>query len=333
MARRSLAFRFDGADQDTGARHLRPGRMVEARNVRQIKAGEYRKRRGFSRVDPLEVVVIDTTTYRKGATVLYQGQFSTAAPATTTAGEAVLGGATGQLNAYIPWDWPTIGVSRVKVGVCASWTVATNDATVRIRVGGTPTNRGDITGTIVKSQVISVGANQMVDVVSSEFARPTSRGYIMITVQAVAGSTTVTPTGLSVWVAPVGMPQAQAFGDSQDWTNSGTSEIVRAQWYVDFDRFDASVSSLTASLCGRTFQAVGEFGTYALRMGGTAGVADGTVLVQYARNADIANDGQLSGSSASMSKPSGVQLIKGTIRSTAGATAEMRGCSVLFKAA
>lgn len=48
-----VSFDFTGGvDQSKGARHLPAGKMVTMENVRQLKAGEYRKRKGFSYVSP-----------------------------------------------------------------------------------------------------------------------------------------------------------------------------------------------------------------------------------------------------------------------------------------
>lgn len=62
-----VSFDFTGgADQSRGTRHSKPGSMVTMQNVRQLKAGEYRKRRGFTEVTPSHTTG-DTTTYVGGA--------------------------------------------------------------------------------------------------------------------------------------------------------------------------------------------------------------------------------------------------------------------------
>ncbi|HEU4368440.1 MAG TPA: hypothetical protein VFV05_09475, partial [Methylomirabilota bacterium] len=50
--RQSVSFAFGPVDQATGKRHIQPGSLVEAINVRQVKRNELRKRRGYARTLP-----------------------------------------------------------------------------------------------------------------------------------------------------------------------------------------------------------------------------------------------------------------------------------------
>lgn len=55
MSRQRVPISFDfrgGVDQATGDRHTRPGQLAEAVNVRQVKAGEFRKRFGWDKFSP-----------------------------------------------------------------------------------------------------------------------------------------------------------------------------------------------------------------------------------------------------------------------------------------
>jgi hypothetical protein len=52
IPRQPITFTFGAVDGATGTRHLRPGDLVEATNVRQTKNNQYRKRPGFDRASP-----------------------------------------------------------------------------------------------------------------------------------------------------------------------------------------------------------------------------------------------------------------------------------------
>lgn len=333
MPRGRATFRFQGANQEIGSRHIQIGELVTARNVRQLKGGEYRKRRGFSRVDPLETLIIDNVTHRRGGDVLSLSQLTVDATAVAATTERILGAPYGLAgtNLAIPMDWPGMGVGRVKVGVTGVLTVATNGATIRIRVGGAPLDGTTAAGTVVATLVLGTGADQVIDLVSAEINAPTAISYLQVTVESTAGTTTVTPVGMSAWVQPIGGEQMMLLANGATWTDS-LGEIVRAQWLVDFDQFHSSYSSVEFNLVGRTFQAVSGQGDYRVRVGGTHGSIDGTEVLLNHRTGDSANDGRLSEGSGTIAKPSGVQLVKGTLSHvTGGLSCEMRGASILIK--
>ena len=304
--------------------------MVEMRNVRQLKAGEFRKRPGFSRVDPLETLIVDNETFRRAPSVLSHTQWSTDA-ATNFAVTTEVTSASNQKNFCIPWHWPAFGAARCVVGVTGLFTVATNSAIIRLRTGGTGPPSLGASGTVAASLTVPVGADQLIDLVSSEFTPPVTTSYLQLTLEAAAGTSDVTPKFLNIWAAPVGGGQMMAVASAMGWATS-FSELVRQQWLVDFDQFDADVSNVTLTLAMRGNN--GPSATdYRIRVGGTLGANDGTVAILHSRSADGGGGNpNLSTASATIAKPSGIQLIKGSL--AAGLTGgDLNTMSLLIKAA
>lgn len=267
-----------------------------------------------------------------GQSCLVQSQATLAVAGNTlsAATEAIVGGGLADLsNGAIPYNWPQLGGSTVRVGIAGIFTVVTNPITIRLRLGGAPTpDRNIPAGTIVHSFVLPVGASQVVDQISLPASIPGAISYLQATALS-AGSAVLSVARLTLFAVPTSIMQALLLPTAQTFSHSAGSEIVRGQWWVNFDRFDAA--QVKYALAGRSFQAVGPTARYKVRQGGTFGAADGTAVLSYDRSGDTSGDGKLSGANATVSRPSGVQLVKVTVQSLDGFPVSMNGCGLLLK--
>lgn len=240
--------------------------------------------------------------------------------------EHVLGGAI-QFGGAYPIRWNSLPVAQVRVGFACRFVVTGASWTVRIRVGGTPNFRETVAGTIVHTFVVPIGTT-VVDELTALITHPANTSYIMITAEADGPGGNIQGNGATTFIVPdaIGVP-ALALATQQSFLHSGTSEIVRGQWLVDFDEFDGD--NVFCGLAGRTYTAAFETVTVRLRIGGTFLGNDGTVVCTL-NDAYGAYDGHLAQTSGTVAKPTGVQLVKVSVQSTGGFAAELHGMSVLF---
>ncbi len=329
-----ITFTFGAASQDRGARHLPIGALTKARNVRQVKAGRLQKRRGFTYETVAETFVIGDDILTKAGSVLAQNNMTSSnvtgsVPIST---EAVLS-AVNDNNGLLMYDWPKIITpgSSITIGIAGVFTVTGNTLRLRLRIGGAPagsstTPAGD---SIIVSD-ITVGAGQVIDL-SAGAISPAVLSYLEATVEGIGGTSTFDINSLQLYVVIGGATQALCCTTTNDQTISG-GETVRNQWLVDFDYFDSSLTNLVCNYSGRTLTGVSGTIQVRTRLGGTKDVADGTILTSYQRFNEPVGDGTLTSLSATIVRPTGVQLVKATTEHISGATGiHVRGNNITFK--
>lgn len=226
-----------------------------------------------------------------------------------------------------PLAWHLIPGATVRVGVGAVITVTGAPWTIRVRIGGVPNSRTDVSGTIVHSFSVPVGVTT-VDQISASVAKPNGSGYFQITAESTAGGT-CSVNSLTGYVIPDTAAQIQLIPENSSMVHATTNEIVRGQWLVDFSKF--SGSQVVLGWACRNFNAVGETGSFLVRMGGTIGGNDGSILMAIVDNTAQAHDGHLNGATAIINNPGGIQLLKVSVRSHAGFAVELRGMTMLIR--
>lgn len=117
------------------------------------------------------------------------------------------------------------------------------------------------------------------------------------------------------------------FADARQIASSSGSEDVIFQWdAADFGAL--AVGSLTAELAGSVFSGSGT-ATFRLRLGGSDGVADGTVLATITH---ALASFQAKNATGSFTNPTGLQYVKITAQSSgASVDARMKGPTVTFR--
>lgn len=229
-----------------------------------------------------------------------------------------------------PMKWTELGA--VRVGVCGKATVTGQPVTVRLRTGGAPASRGTVAGDVVHTFVIPVGADQVIEELSPPVTPSVALSYLQVTAQTASGTAALTFSHMQSIVVPVDDIDAQLFATPHDALGAGMTEVVGAEWVIDFDRWKGS-PSLKVTLTGRGFDGYGGApGTFRVRAGGTHLGADGTVLASMT-SASSMYDGSLASVTATVANPLGAQYLKVTSQSATGGGWELRGCSVLVKAA
>jgi hypothetical protein len=197
---------------------------------------------------------------------------------------------------------------------------------VRIRIGGLPNSRVTVAGTIVHTFVVPIG-DTIVDELTTMVGHPGDFSYVQITAEANAPGGSILGDGGTIEIVPDVESQAMAVCTQLDMLHNTTFEIVRGQWLVDFDKFNSS--DIKVGWAVRTFAAVGEFCTGRIRIGGTFGANDGTIVLSITDNFG-AFDGHAASAEDTITKPSGLQYVKVSVQSSTGFAAELRGQSLLI---
>jgi hypothetical protein len=121
--------------------------------------------------------------------------------------------------------------------------------------------------------------------------------------------------------------QIETLNDDSLQTTSGQTEEPLREWFVDFDGIDAQQIVPELSLFGKGS------GTFNLRVGGTPGGVDGTVVASVLV-ADASAFHAVSNRGAAIAKPAGVQPVAITaVAPTAGLPVSARGKVVALKSA
>lgn len=232
-----------------------------------------------------------------------------------------------QFGGAFPVRWSVLPGTQVRLGFACRFVVTGSSWTMRIRIGGTPSIRDTPAGTIVHTFTVPVG-DTIVDELTALVSFPLTASYIQITGQSNGLGASINGNGTTHFIVPEVETQALAFGTQISMLHATTQEIVRGQWLVDFDKFDASNISL--GWAARTFAAVGETCNARIRIGGTYLANDGTVVMSISDNFG-AFDGHVASTTTSIAKPSGAQLVKASVQSTGGFAAELRGMSLIIR--
>lgn len=112
-------------------------------------------------------------------------------------------------------------------------------------------------------------------------------------------------------------------------STADSTETLHTQWLLDFDMFPSTQVSI--GLAGFTLEAVGETGTYAVKIGGTDGAIDGDVAVSY-QDAYTVGDGHISRATATIDNPGGRQFVKVTLASVGHAPVAIKRICVQVRA-
>jgi hypothetical protein len=126
---------------------------------------------------------------------------------------------------------------------------------------------------------------------------------------------------------------SQIESEGQKYVIGMTEEVV-AEGSINFDLLSSVITDLLCHLTALTKQSGGATGTYRVRIGGTIGAADGTIVnvldttnAAYTLPPDTAVD-------VAFTRPTGTQLVKLTARSSAAGTrASIRGYEIMFVSA
>jgi len=203
--------------------------------------------------------------------------------------------------------------------------------TYNVRVGGTIGNAdGVVVATISSFQApYALPPDRNIGVA---FARPTGPRIVKLTAVGSDPTTVASIRGYQVAFLPAPVTTAATF---VEFSNEGQKYVVGANEQVieeDTVDFDLLTSpTVVASLAGLTEQTGGASGTYRVRIGGTLGLADGTIVCTLTTmNASyVLPPDEAAG--AAFARPVGPQLVKLTANSsTLVDRARIRGFQVIF---
>lgn len=107
---------------------------------------------------------------------------------------------------------------------------------------------------------------------------------------------------------------AMLIGSTQQKIAPSTSDTVFYQWVVNFEQFAPTVN---LALCHKVYTALGENGIYSIRLGGTDGEPDGSLLLAHSSSRP-GGDGAPVERLTSFSNPGGKQFVKLTVRTNTG---------------
>lgn len=240
--------------------------------------------------------------------------------------ETVVGSGSGCYSGPIPWY--AIGGTNFRLGITGKFIVTGSAVTLRVRCGGVSVGTQDTSalGTIVYTTTIPVGTT-FLDNLTSSIARPAANiSNLQLTWQQASGTATV--EGINAFIVPDYDFQGQLIADTTPLLNSGTTEIVREQFLVDFAQYNTSYILLVwAGICTIGF---GETYIFNVRQGGTSGTADGTIIASLV---DKVSGGFKSYvyTSALIANPGSAQLLKLSVQSMAGAGSGMDRMSFFIK--
>jgi hypothetical protein len=197
-------------------------------------------------------------------------------------------------------DWDALPGTEIRVAVTA---YNQGGATFRAYIGGTPPPGfpNTIVGTLAVTGTPIGIFGDYTDAQGALVTKPTGRSFVVMTgdVASLSGTFTHAHVGLlpdpsEGLILPV---------DTEREVLAGTDRLV--SWEVDFTRFASS--NLLFALAGLSSVDTGEAGTVTVKVGGTYGVDDGVTVCSFPITTSV---GTISGASATVARPVGLQPVK-----------------------
>lgn len=230
-------------------------------------------------------------------------------------------------NIIVPWA--ALPGTQIQAGVSGRIAVGAFPVVLRVRGGKVPPRNttdvaviGDIwfETTLPANATTDLGAlGALVDKPSNGPSGTFALSNIQITVRAVGGTSNCVFTGLVLTIVPDAAGVGQGI-----LLNSGASALVAYyEWVLDFDQFETCSNLMVgvAAQCGHPDQANPVALTMSVRVGGTTGAQNGTILLSVTDNdlppaIPVLWDRLLGGYGGAPNVFSGPQLVKLTIEST-----------------